>query len=398
MGVAGLSLARSLGRKGIPVIGFHGQAGWTHVTRYASVLTSGNRNDDQRIFDLLGRMAASARTSPVVFPLSDRYARFLSKNREMLQRSFRFVLAAHATIETLINKREFYWFCQREGLPAPVTFFPKGHDDLRTIAKTLRFPAIFKPAESHHWQTPDSSLVRGRKAIKVDRADELFRWYDELVQLSPDLLVQEVIGGPDSNLHYVVSCVSRRGEPFGFFVGRKLRTYPPHFGRGCYVESVREPHLTELARNLINLLQYRGNIGIEFKLDERDKTYKLIEVNARYGLWDGFAAHCGLDVGYAGYCYALDRTIEPVSSYELGKHWLNIGWDLSAAGQYVRNGELSVWEWVKTLLRPHHSPIWATDDPQTALAYTTSQLRRVGKAALRGVRGRLRVTRASVPS
>jgi len=56
----------------------------------------------------------------------------------------------------------------------------------------------------------------------------------------------------------------------------------------------------------------------EFKFDERDGLFKLLEVNARPWWYVDFADRCGVDVCGMAFRDALGEEIEPVTGYKLG--------------------------------------------------------------------------------
>lgn len=371
MGVPGLTIARALGRRHIPVIALDTKPDhWTHCTRYAMVLTSSRFSAEDNLMRILDAVADAFDKKPVLIPLHDDYVRFVSRNRIVLGKKFLFALPLHEVVEALTDKRGLYRLCEANRISVPKTVFPASLEELEAQAEGLTYPVIFKPAHSRRWQSERAqTMLQGQKAVQVNSVQELLAWYRRLREIDLELLVQEIIPGKDANLYYVVSYVGRNGQHCGFFMGRKLRTFPIHFGQGSYVQSTHEPKLVELASRVIAMLDYHGNIGIEFKYDERDGLYKLIEINARFGLWDGFSADCGLDLIYALYKELTEERLPPGNSYQDDRYWLDFDRDFWALVQYRRVGELSIREWLKTIARPHISPIYVRDDLRPAVAY-----------------------------
>jgi len=72
-------------------------------------------------------------------------------------------------------------------------------------------------------------------------------------------------------------------------------------------------------------------------------------VNARWGLWDGLGAYCGVDLGHIAYLDAIGQKVEPVSTYKAGKKWFSLDRDLSAFLQYRKEGSLNLKNWLGTL-------------------------------------------------
>lgn len=284
--------------------------------------------------------------------------------------------------EITVDKSKLGRFCEENEIRVPQTVRIQVAD-IPGSAVELRFPGILKPLESSHWENYDARCIVGsRKVVEVANRQELNDSLTLLRPLNKDVLFQEAIPGPDSNLLYAVGYVSKNGDIAGFFVGSKLRTYPPHFGRGSYVESVGAPDVDMLARKVVQALEYRGApIGIEFKRDTRDGSLALIEINPRFGLWDAFATDCGMDIAYAMYADQTSLEYQVSTSYRIGMRVLNVELDIPASVAYWRAGELRLDAWLKSIVSRHHSGIFARDDTSTSWAY----LRLAARRAARGL-------------
>jgi len=113
-------------------------------------------------------------------------------------------------------------------------------------------------------------------------------------------------------------------------------------------------------------LSYRGVFEAEFKYDERDGRFKLLEVNPRPWSFIGFAADCGVDLSEMAYWDALDVPVEPVATYRVGRHCV-VGLDRFACSQLFRQGRLTLWAWVREWIGAHQL-LFTWRDPLPALA------------------------------
>ncbi len=98
--------------------------------------------------------------------------------------------------------------------------------------------------------------------------------------------------------------------------------FPPDFGNSTFTESIDLDAMAPARDALLRLLEairYRGVFSAEFKFDERDGLFKLLEVNARPWWFVGFAAACGVDVCGMALRDALGEDVEPVSTYAVGR-------------------------------------------------------------------------------
>jgi predicted ATP-grasp superfamily ATP-dependent carboligase len=248
----------------------------------------------------------------------------------------------------------------------------------------MRFPCLIKPAFSRSWRTRAAErVVKGAKVVRVGSGEELLRAWRWLSQVGSPMLVQEEIPGPDVNLHYCMGYYGGGGAPLGVVVNRKLRTVPAHLGPGTLMESVLQPEVAGLSERLARALNYRGNLGVEFKLDPRDGRFKLIEANARFGLSDGSAGDCGVDVAYCAYRDAIGAPVSLNGRYRTGIRWLYGDKDLDAVAQLLKAHELGLGAWLLSLARVRSHAALALDDLSPFLHYCGGIARRYMRRALR---------------
>jgi len=349
---SGLALVRSLGRRGVPVYGMdHTVTNVGLYSKYAQrYICPDPKIQPDKLLKCLKNLRQKAAGKPVLFPTGDEYVLFVSRNRGKLDKDFEIVMADRQVQEDLVSKSGLHEIAIRTGIPEPQTFIIKSPNELSYVSEEMSYPCILKPVYSKSWRKPEIVALIGRKkVIKVDTPKRLMYWYKKTALIEPRMIIQEVIPGGDDHLYYVPSYVDRNSRILGAFIGRKVRVAPIHFGSASFVETVYDPELLELNRKLLYSVKYRGLVGVEFKLDPRDSKYKLIEVNARWGLWDGLGAYSGVDLGHIAYLDAIGQKVEPVSTYQAGKKWFSLDRDLSAFLQYRKEGSLNLRNWLATL-------------------------------------------------
>jgi predicted ATP-grasp superfamily ATP-dependent carboligase len=145
--------------------------------------------------------------------------------------------------------------------------------------------------------------------------------------------------------------------------------FPPDFGDSTYMVSVpvdRVRGAVESLDRLLAHLAYRGVFEAEFKYDERDGLFRLLEVNARPWYFIGFAADCGVDLCAMAYRDALGLTVEPLHTYEVGRHCI-VGSDRFACRALFHRGQLSAWAWLRSWLGARQM-LFSWDDPLPGFA------------------------------
>ena len=95
-------------------------------------------------------------------------------------------------------------------------------------------------------------------------------------------------------------------------------------------------------QTLLPHLGYRGVFCAEFKQDERDGLFKLLEVNVRPWWFVDFAALSGIDVCAMAYRYALDLEVEPNFSSTPGRRHMIFTTHLRALRKLRSEGKLTL--------------------------------------------------------
>ena len=374
MSYLGLGLVRALGREGVPVYALdpHGD-GLGMNSRYARpVVTPDIKADEARYLDFLLDFGSRLPAPAVLYPTGDPTVVLFSKARDALARHYRCVMPDHETVVALLTKDGLDAAAARCGIPAPRTATPACRADVEAAAAELTFPVLLKPAESHDWKAP--AIVEivgvGTKVVPCETPDALLAAYDRIAAVNPAMIVQEIVPGPDENLVYCCFYLDRDGEPLGIFQGRKCRVLPPGFGSASYVESMQDPRLADVCLRFLRGVGYRGLGGLEFKLDPRDGTYKLIEFNVRFGLWDALGARCGVNLAHMAYRDALGLPVEPRLTHRTGAKWASFQRDLSAFKLYRRERGMTALAWLRTLLGETMWAVFAWDDLAPFLSTT----------------------------
>ncbi len=88
--------------------------------------------------------------------------------------------------------------------------------------------------------------------------------------------------------------------------------FPLDFGNSTCMVSVAADEVAPAVASVERLLAhvgYRGIFSAEFKYDERDGLFKILEVNARPWWYVEFTARCGVDVCTLAYRDALGEAV-----------------------------------------------------------------------------------------
>ncbi|MBU1061533.1 MAG: hypothetical protein KJ957_03375 [Candidatus Omnitrophica bacterium] len=374
MSYSGLGIVRSLGRRGVPVYALDPdprQVGMDSRFCESIVCPSVESNEEKHI-EFLIRLSKSLAERPVLFPTGDNTVLLYAKYENILRDYFLFAGPKRNTIEKLVTKDALFKTALECNIPIPDTYIPTSLSEVKSIASKISYPCIIKPVRSHSWRqkSMQNILGEGNKVIVVRTRDELINYYTKIASCDPDVIISEVIPGDDNELFYFVFYMSNDHKILGCFSGRKLRVIPIHFGSASFVESVYVKELDRLSIDFLEKLRYRGLGGIEFKRDPRDGRFKLIEFNARFGLWDMLGSRCGVDIAYIAYSDTIGKKIKGKVKYRTGIKWASICRDTKAFLSYRKEGHIAFRNWLSSLRGEIQWAVFAWDDIRPALSLT----------------------------
>jgi D-aspartate ligase len=358
-----LAVARSLGRKGIPV--------WfvTHDHPIASysrfVLRRGAwpGPDAKGAAQWLLDFAAHHRLDRwVLFPGGDAEARLVAQRHDVLSEAFVLTTPPWPVARFALDKRLTHQHADAVGVYSPWSYFPIDGNDIAQFA--CSFPAILKPT-AHAGRNRFTTA----KAWRVNDRAALLARYDEAVALvgRDAIMVQEFIpGGGEAQFSY--AGVWDHGKPVASLVARRSRQYPVDFGfTSTFVETVEHPDVEAQAFRFLADLRFSGLVEIEFKFDARDGRLKLLDVNPRAWTWIGLGAAAGVDFPAIQFVLATGETL-PRLRGRAGFAWAHVSRDVVSAARSIIAGSLAPRDYLRSLRGPTTYAAFAADDPWPAVA------------------------------
>ncbi|MFC5997942.1 hypothetical protein ACFP6A_04280 [Quadrisphaera sp. GCM10027208] len=386
-----LAVARSLSRQGVRVHGLSDGAGGSllrysrHVAGFVEA-TSASRAP-QVWDDWLDRAPDGA----VLLPCSDIALEYLATRRPALTaRGLRPPESDDDVTLAMLDKQQTYQLARAVGVRAPRTATLEAGADLDRVAADFTFPCAVKPRHSHRF-----AQVFGVKAVVVRDVDELRRTLTAIDEAGLSVLLTEIVPGRDDAYCSYYTYLTPDGEALLHFTKRKPRQNPPGFGLGTLHESDWVP---EAAREGLRFfrgvgLTWIGNV--EFKVDARDGGLTLIECNPRFTAADRLVQNAGVDLAGVAYRRAVGLDVPPVADFATGVRQWHPWEDAQAFWAYRSAGQLSTGDWVRSLARRQHLPVFDRDDPAPTLVHDARFLLGKGRGAAR--RARRAVTAAGRP-
>jgi predicted ATP-grasp superfamily ATP-dependent carboligase len=314
----------------------------------------------------------------VLLPCSDDWLRAVAALPPALAARFPSSTPGAHNVETFTDKWKFAQLLSTLRIPHPRTHLIRTLADIDELHEIEG--AILKPLSSVAFASRYG--VKGYIVESLEQARSL------LQRLELPILVQEFIPGPPTAGYFLDGFRDRRGSIKGLFARRRLRMHPRKLGNSTFLTSVPLDEVQSALFSLEYLLEqtrYRGIFSAEFKLDPRDQTFKLIEINARPWWYVEFAARCGVDVCSMAYWDALGVPVEAATSYEIGRTCIFAANDFRAfCDSETRDGS-GWWSLLRGWFQAHSTPFhW--NDPAPAFFYLRQEVAAYFAASSRLVR------------
>jgi D-aspartate ligase len=272
----------------------------------------------------------------VVIPCNDEWALAIASLPGDLAESFPAALAPAEVLRLLVDKGLFAQTAERLGVPTPRTIRVTGAADLDALGEDELRRFFFKPRQSQ----PFSERF-GVKALRLTSRAQAAQVLDEVE--GHEVLLQEFIPGPPTGHLFLDGYVDRTGVMRACLARRRLRLYPPDFGNSTMSVTIpmsEAQQALESLRRLFDGIGYAGLFDAEFVHDNRDGSFKILEVNARPWWQLELAGASGLDLALMAYRDTLGLPLPKAGQYRVGRTWVHPIPDLRAWWAARRSGEV----------------------------------------------------------
>jgi len=373
-----VSVARSLGRRGIAVYLLCSAGGESQYSRYARRLDVGAKAEEWARF-LLGAQSDWLRGA-VLLTCSDDAIQMTLEHRDALAEKFVLDIAEPSAQWCFLNKLCTYEAAREAGVATPLFWRAESLEDIHAHRDEYVYPLMLKPLFSHRFKK-----VFSGKYILVHDFDELVAGFDMVHAEEVEVLLLEEIPGDDDRLCSCYTYIDEEGTPLFDFTKRILRRHPERQGFGCYHITDWSPEVLETGLRLIQHVGHRGIANVEFKRDDRDGELKVIECNIRFTAATEILVASGYDLPLFVYSRLTGRAFTPLSEtqYRRGvRLWFPLA-DFLEFLELRRQGRLTTGAWLRSVLHPQALPYFAWDDPLPSLAVSSQVARRMSRAAAR---------------
>jgi D-aspartate ligase len=253
----------------------------------------------------------------VLVPCGDLYAELVSRFQRELGEAYVVATPDHDLVRKVANKASFYELCARHGIDHPRTRVITAVDAEAPdrIEAPFGFPAVLKASDAVAYL--DVHFPGRKKAFVLDSIGELRHVVAGIYGAGyrDTLVLQEYIPGPDTQMRVLNTYSDAHGEVRLMCLGAPLLEdhAPDVVGNYTAIRSTSDQALYDRLRGFLEALGYVGFANFDMKLDPRDGTYRVFELNPRQGRSSFFVTLAGYNLArFLVDDRVFDRRVEPV--------------------------------------------------------------------------------------
>jgi len=316
---------------------------------------------DRQPDEWLGFMLELARKAggkPALIPSADAFVAAMARHADELATAYAFCRDSVELYAILATKRRQYDLAVEHGMPVPRTRFAQSPEEVAEFGAGAQFPCVIKPVRSYDWaKVPRGHPLAARKVMVAASPKDLDEKYAIVAAVNSEVVVQEVIEGPDTAKLVYLSCYSTDRRRIARCLLRELRTAPIYNGNASVTEPIDDPETDSICDRFLQSIGYAGLCEIELKRDSRDGRVKMIEANPRYTGTSDAAPYAGVDLGWLHYLDLIGQRVEMVAQDGRDFRHIVLTWDFSTIGNYRRAG---LWTW-RQIIRSYRPPVYFFD-------------------------------------
>lgn len=360
-GQHGHTIARSLGRLGVPIYGVHADsrspAARSRYWRENFIWDIAKAAPEESIDQFL-RISRKIGTRPILIPTDDDSCVFVADHASELKEGFLFPNQPIGLTRSLSSKKQMYFLCKKHGIPAAETAFPLSREEVIAFAKDAIFPVILKGI--------DTLALKRRTGVKLVLCEDekaLLKHYDEMeTPEAPNLMIQEYLPGGSRTVWMFDGYFDDQSNCLFGLTANMIRQYPAYAGVTSLGVCLWNEDVARQTKKFMKAIGYRGALDIGYKYDDRTGQYKAIDANPRVGrTFRLLVDSVGMDVVQALYLDLTGQPVEPGEPRE-GRKWIVENFDVVSSPRYCRDDKLNLWQWIRSYQGVEEAMWFAWDD------------------------------------
>jgi len=315
--ITGLGVLRSFARRGVDTFGAEDTTDVIVRSRYyrPAPRRLPETDDSEVLAAYLGRLPFER---AVLMPCSDRWAAAVAGLAPDVRRRFQASVSTRVAVDELLDKARFRDLVAVLEIPHPRTHRLTAPADLEALSDAELVGSFLKPTASQR-----HNVVFGTKGFFVESRAAAMARLEAGAGAGITFLLQEWIPGGLSDTILLDGFVDRHGARLATTARRRIRMNPPRLGNTTSAVTVPLASVAPAIESIERLLEavaYRGVFNAEFKVDARDGTFRIIEVNPRLAWFSASLRGTGVDLPWMAYLDALELDVPRPRVYRIGRY------------------------------------------------------------------------------
>jgi predicted ATP-grasp superfamily ATP-dependent carboligase len=297
-----LAAARSLGKAGLRVLVADSEritiAGCSRFTAQSFVLPHPVREEAA----FMSRVEEIVRKNNVamILPMTDRSLIALARHRENFP-SVRLPFPDLDTVMKARDKSRTMDVARSMDVPVPATRTIRTTEDLANVPP---LPVMIKPTEGS-----------GSRGIRIVRTAGQWHAEGRTALARGPFLAQDILPREGAEIGCYLLC-DEQSRVVAHLLQKRIRSFPARGGPSTLRETVHDERILRLSRELLEKIRWKGPAMVEWKIDTRDGTPKLLEINPRF--WGSLEGTIAAGVDFPLLTYRTFTGNAPASSPSYG--------------------------------------------------------------------------------
>jgi predicted ATP-grasp superfamily ATP-dependent carboligase len=298
----------------------------------------------------------------ILIPVGIKAIEVLSKHLAELHQFIKIEICKYETIQIALEKKLTFQYAEKNGINCPKTIYPSNIEEAISLSNKLTYPLIIKSSNEGITKFP---------TIYINDKEQLITALTNLKNTEPEAfqkcfpLLQERVYGKG----YGFFAIYQNGICKKIFMHERIRENPVSGGISTCARSYYDPKLLEIGKKILDGLHWHGQAMVEFKKDENDGEYKLIEINPKF--WGSLELCLSSGMNFPLYLceIAMGEELEYSDQYNRKRTFL---WLVAPYGELYRlfqkpSDIFSVlYDWIRINSR---SDVWISDFKPTLIQF-----------------------------
>ncbi|MFO7710371.1 MAG: ATP-grasp domain-containing protein [Candidatus Woesearchaeota archaeon] len=269
-----LPFVRTLGKQGLTVVaGEEHSAALSFLSRYSkeSLVYPSIKDPGFASF-----IREHIERFDAIIPVSDEANEFFARHTEF---SHKVAQPEYENYRIARDKSKTMKLAEKQGIPHPKSLYVTEERE-----PPFRFPLILKPTKA-----------LGMRGVCISKnKKEYWKNLRFLLKEYKSCLIQEFI--PFGGHNYCADLLYDKDSNLkSLYMSKIHRTYPVYGGPDTFTETIEDERIKSLATRLLEPLEWKGIVNVEFKEHPETKELYLMEINPRPSSSISLAMSAGLD-------------------------------------------------------------------------------------------------------